>query len=140
MIVSEVVSGMAGPLFKLVDDLFTSDDERAKAKLALVKMQQDGRLAERAQEMSVVLSDSQSKDPWTSRARPSFLYVFYILLLWAIPTGVLAIFNPEAADAMGLGFKAWLDGIPEEAWTAFWICFTGYTGARTYEKHKGVAK
>ena len=66
----------------------------------------------------------------------TFLYVFYILLLM----GILSAFNPEAAEAMGRGFHAWLAAIPEEAWTAFWICFSGYTGARTYEKHKGVTK
>lgn len=138
--IGQIAAGIAGPLFKLVDNLFTSDEERDKAKLQLLKMQQEGKLKEVEQQMSLLISDSQSKDPWTSRARPSFLYVFYILLLWAIPTGILSIFNPEAAQAMGDGFKGWLDGIPEEAWTAFWICFTGYTGARTYEKHKGVTK
>lgn len=138
--ISQVVSGMAGPLFELVDNLFTSDEERDKAKLEFIKMQQDGRFKEVEQKMSVLLAEAQSKDPWTSRARPSFLYVFYILLLMGIPMGILSFFNPEAATAMGAGFKAWLDAIPEEAWTAFWICFSGYTGARTFEKHKGVAK
>ena len=38
------------------------------------------------------------------------------------------------------GTEVSLDAIPEEMWTAFWICFTGYTGARTFEKHKGVTR
>lgn len=138
--IAQIAAGVAGPLFKLVDNLFTSDEERDKAKLQILKMQQDGRLKEVEQEMSVLLAEAQSKDPWTSRARPSFLYVFYILLLMGIPVGIVSIFNPEAALAMGSGFEGWLTAIPEEAWTAFWICFTGYTGARTYEKHKGVTK
>jgi hypothetical protein len=138
--ISQVVSGVAGPLFKLVDNLFTSDEERDKAKLQLLKMEQDGKLESVKQEMSVLLAEAKSKDPWTSRARPSFLYVFYTLILFGIPVGITSIFNPEAAIAMGNGFKGWLDAIPEEAWTAFWICFSGYTGARTFEKHKGVTK
>ncbi len=138
--ISQVVAGVAGPLFALVDNLFTSDEERDKAKFQIMKMQQEGKLKAVEQEMSVLLAEANSKDPWTSRARPSFLYVFYILLLMGIPMGILSFFNPEAATAMGAGFKAWLEAIPEEAWTAFWICFTGYTGARTYEKGKGVAK
>ena len=138
--IPQIVGGLAGPLFGLIDSLFTSDEERDKAKLQFLKMQQDGQLKEVEQKMSVLLAEAQSKDPWTSRARPSFLYVFYILLLMGIPIGILSFFNPEASTAMGIGFKTWLEAIPEEAWTAFWICFTGYTGARTFEKSKGMAK
>jgi len=138
--ISQVIAGVAGPLFALVDNLFTSDEERDKAKFQIMKMQQEGKLKKVEQEMSVLLAEAQSKDPWTSRARPSFLYVFYILLLMGIPMGFLSFFNPEAAQAVAAGFQAWLAAIPEEAWTAFWICFTGYTGARSFEKAKGVAK
>lgn len=138
--ISQVVAGMAGPAFELIDNLFTSDEEREQKKLEFLQLQQSGKLKGMEQKMSVLLAEAQSKDPWTSRARPSFLYVFYILLLMGIPMGILSFFNPEASQAMGNGFKAWLEAIPEEAWTAFWICFTGYTGARTFEKSKGVAK
>jgi len=138
--ISQVVAGLAGPAFALIDQLFTSDEERDKAKLEFRKLEQEGKLELYKQKTSVLLAEAQSKDPWTSRARPSFLYVFYILLLMGIPVGIVSIFNPEAALAMGDGFKGWLSAIPEEAWTAFWICFTGYTGARSYEKGKGVAK
>lgn len=138
--ITQVVAGLAGPLFSLVDSLFTSDQERDEAKFKLMKMLQEGKLKDVEQKMSVLLAEAQSKDPWTSRARPSFLYVFYILLLMGIPMGILSFFNPDAATAMGTGFKTWMDAFPEEMWTAFWICFTGYTGARTFEKAKGVAK
>lgn len=138
--ISQVVAGMAGPAFELIDNLFTSDEEREQKKLEFLQLQQSGKLKGMEQKMSVLLAEAQSKDPWTSRARPSFLYVFYILLLMGIPMGFLSFFNPEAAQAVAAGFQAWLSAIPEEAWTAFWICFTGYTGARTFEKSKGVAK
>lgn len=138
--ISQIVAGMAGPAFELIDNLFTSDEEREQKKLEFLQLQQSGKLKGMEQKMSVLLAEAQSKDPWTSRARPSFLYVFYILLLMGIPMGFLSFFNPEAAQAVAAGFQAWLSAIPEEAWTAFWICFTGYTGARTFEKSKGVAK
>ena len=54
--ISQVVAGVAAPLFALVDNLFTSDEERDKAKLQILKMQQDGRLKEVEQEMSIMLS------------------------------------------------------------------------------------
>ncbi len=34
--------------------------------------------------MTAIVAEANSADPWTSRARPSFLYVMYALLLWAI--------------------------------------------------------
>ena len=40
--------------------------------------------------LSAIVTEARSPDPWTSRARPSFLYVMYVMLLWAIPMGVLA--------------------------------------------------
>lgn len=138
--IPQIVSGLAAPMFSLVDSLFTSDQERDEAKFKLMKMLQEGKLEMFEQKMSVLLAEAQSKDPWTSRARPSWLYVFYLLVLMGIPMGFLSFYNPEAALAVAAGFQAWLAAIPGEAWTAFWICFTGYTGARTFEKTKGVAK
>ena len=138
--VSDLASGIVKPLFSLIDNLFTSDDERATAKLKLLRMEQAGELETVKQQMSLLISDSQSKDKWTSRARPSFLYVMYFLFASAVPVGILSIFNPEAATQLANGMGAWLNHIPEELWNAFWICFTGYTAGRTYEKAKGVAK
>ena len=138
--ISQIVSGIAAPLFTLVDSLFTSDDERAKAKVQLIKMQQEGKLKEVEQQMSLLVSDSKSKDPYTSRARPSFLYVMYFLFSFSVPVGILSIFHPAAAAQLAAGMKAWLAAIPEPLWDAFWICFTGYTAGRTVEKVKGVTK
>ena len=38
---------------------------------------------------SVMRIEAQAEDPWISRARPTFLYVMYALLLWAIPMGLI---------------------------------------------------
>lgn len=72
------VAGIAQPLFGLVDELFTSEEERAAAKLKLMQMEQEGGLKELQISMSAILAEANSEDPWTSRARPSFLYVIYI--------------------------------------------------------------
>ncbi len=134
--ISQVVAGVAGPLFALVDNLFTSDEERDKAKLQLLKMQQQGKLKEVELQMSAILSESQSKDPWTSRARPAFLYVMYLLMLFAVPMGFLSAYDPEMSARVSQGFKAWLGAIPEPMWYLFGTGYLGYTGARTYDKHK----
>ena len=36
-------------------------------------------------QMQAIVAEAQSADPRTSRARPSFLYVMYALLIWSIP-------------------------------------------------------
>ncbi len=138
--ISQVVAGVAGPLFALVDNLFTSDEERDKAKLQLLKMQQDGKLKEVELQMSAILSESQSKDPWTSRARPCFLYVIYIFILAAIPMGIVSAFDGEMAQRIATGVEAWLKVIPESMWGLFGVGYLGYTGARSWDKSKGTAK
>ena len=139
-VVTELVSGLAGPLMGLIDDLFTSDEERAAAKLKLLKMEQDGELAKVKTQISVILAEAQSKDPWTSRARPMFLYVVYIFILASIPMGFVAVFSPDTATGVATGVGAWLAVIPDSMWALFGAGYLGYTGARSWDKSKGTTK
>jgi hypothetical protein len=125
---------------KLIDKLIPDPEAKAKAQLELAKMAQDGELEAMKTQMSAIIAEAQSADPWTSRARPSFLYVVYILLLWSIPMGILSVFRPEAAVAFTAGFKAWMNAIPEPVLTLFGTVMLGYVVGRSYEKVKGVAK
>lgn len=125
---------------KLIDKLIPDPEAKARAQLELAKMAQDGRLEEMKTQMSAIIAEAQSADPWTSRARPSFLYVVYVLLLWSIPMGVLAVFKPEAAQAFTAGFKAWMAAIPEPILTLFGTVMLGYVVGRSWEKVKGAAK
>lgn len=123
---------------KIIDKFFPDPAEKAKAQLELLQMQQAGELESVKVSLSAILAEAQSADPWTSRARPSFLYVVYILLLWAIPMGVLAIFNPAAAATFTAGFKGWMAAIPEPVLALFGTVMLGYSLGRSYEKGKGV--
>lgn len=91
-------------------------------------------------QLSAILAEAQSADPYTSRARPSFLYVVYALILWSIPMGLLTVFNPDAAATFTRGFKGWLDAIPDPILTLFGTVMLGYSVGRSWEKVKGVAK
>ena len=126
--------------FSLIDALFTSDDEREAAKFKLQKLAQDGKLQEQEVKLSAIIAEANSPDPFTSRARPGFLYVVYILILSAIPMGILSAFAPDIADRVIIGFEQWLNAIPESMLTLFGTVMLGYTASRTYEKGKGVAK
>jgi len=134
------LSGIFGIGGKLIDKLFPDPEQKAKAQLELLRMERDGDLEEVKVSLSAILAEAQSADPWTSRARPSFLYVVYILLLWSIPMGVLAMFKPEAAAAFTLGFKGWMGSIPDSILTLFGTVMTGYVLGRSWEKVRGAAK
>lgn len=125
---------------KLIDKLFPDPTAKAQAQLELLKMQQAGDLDEIKVRLSAIIAEAQSTDPWTSRARPSFLYVVYVLLLWSIPMGILTIFRPEAAAAFTAGFKSWMLAIPEPVLTLFGVVMTGYVAGRSWEKVRGAAK
>lgn len=126
---------------KLVDkiwpDKIAQEKERAQAHLALVQLNASGELEELKQSLSAVLAEAQSLDPWTSRARPTFLYVIYVFILMAIPIGILSVFNPQAAIAIASGTRSWLSSIPDSFVNLFGMGYLGYAGARTFDKWKG---
>jgi hypothetical protein len=125
---------------KLIDKLFPDPAQRDAAKLELIKAQAAGELDGIKVQLSAIIADSQSADPWTSRARPSFLYVVYILLLWSIPMGMLSMFAPDKAAAFTVGFQGWLTALPEPVLQLFGVVMTGYVAGRSWEKVKGAAK
>jgi hypothetical protein len=129
---------------KLVDRLFpdkiAQEKERNAAQAAILQMTQSGEIEQLKVSLSAILAEAQSPDPWTSRARPSFLYVVYILLLWSIPMGVLSIFAPEAAAKFTEGFGAWMKSLPDPILQLFGVVMTGYVLGRSWEKVKGAAK
>ena len=139
---------LLGPLVdvgkSLIDRLFPDKvaqaSERAKAELELTALQQSGKLQEIQIQMSAIIAEAQSPDPWTSRARPSFLYVIYLVILLGVPMGFLSAFRPDVATQVATGFGAWLAAVPDALWALFGAGYLGYTGARTFEKGKRVAK
>lgn len=134
------ISGIFGIGNKLIDKLFPDPAAKAAAQLELLKMQQAGELDEMKTQLSAIIAEAQSADPWTSRARPTFMYVVYILLLWSIPMGLIAVFRPDAAVTFTAGFKAWMQALPEPVLTLFGVVMTGYTAGRSWEKVRGATK
>lgn len=123
---------------KIIDKVIPDPEQKAKAQLELIRTANQGELEVMKTQLSAIVAEAQSADPWTSRARPSFLYVVYILLLWSLPMGVLTVYNPEAAVNLTSGFKAWLEAIPEAILTLFGTVMLGYVVGRSYEKTKGI--
>lgn len=125
---------------KLIDKLFPDPTEKAKAQLELLRLQQSGELEDAKITLSAIIAEANSSDPWTSRARPSFLYVVYLLLLFSLPMGILSVFSPESAHAISSGMKEWMASIPQDIIELFKWVMLGYIGGRSVEKIKGATK
>ena len=135
-----LLDGIIGPIAHLIDKLIPDPQARDEAKLALLKLQGGQEMDALKTQLSAIMSEAQSADPWTSRARPSFLYVMYALLLWAIPMGLIAAAQPATAAAIAHGMNAYLAGIPEPLYALFGTGYLGYTAARSWGKAKGFDK
>jgi hypothetical protein len=73
-----------------------------------------------------IRAETQSEDNYTKRARPTFLYIMELILVW----------NYIAVPLLG---KVPIE-FPEALFWMFGSCMLGYTGARTWEKFAGAPK
>ena len=131
---------LTGPVSKLLDKIIPDPRARDAAKLELLALQGTQELDTLKAQMAAILAEAQSPDPWTSRARPSFLYAMYAIILWAIPMGLIAAFSPATASGIAQGMNGYLAGIPDSLWGLFGTGYLGYTAARQWGKAKGVEK
>ncbi|MEO1729874.1 MAG: holin family protein [Pseudomonadota bacterium] len=131
---------LIGPITSIIDKVIPDKEARAKAKLELMKLEGTQEMEMVEARLQAIVAEANSVDPWTSRARPSFLYVMYAMILWALPMGVLAAFNPSAAKEIAAGMNAYLNGLPEPLYALFGTGYLGYTAARQWGKVKGVDK
>ncbi|WP_128892268.1 holin family protein [Erythrobacter sp. HKB08] len=135
-----LLESLIGPIASIIDKIIPDKEARAKAKLELLRLEGTHELEQIEARLSAIVAEANSAAPWTSRARPSFLYVIYTLLLFALPMGVLAAFNPATASAIATGMNAYLNGLPEPLYALFGTGYLGYTAARQWGKIKGVER
>lgn len=135
-----ILDGIIGPVAGLLDKIIPDPKARDQAKLELLKLQGEQGLDQVRVQMQAVVAEAQSADPWTSRARPLFLYVMYALLLWSIPMGLIAAVRPQMAKDIAAGMTAYLAGIPEPLYALFGTGYLGYTVARSWAKVKGAER
>ena len=133
-----LLEAIVGPIPRLLDKIIPDPEARDRAKLELIKLQGDQEMQAIGAQMQAIVAEAQSSDPWTSRARPSFLYVMYTLILWAIPMGLIAAVDPKLALGIGNGMASYLRGLPEELYMLFGTGYLGYTAMRQWGKVKGV--
>lgn len=135
-----LVDAVIAPISQLLDRLIPDPQARDRARVELLALQGSQEMELVKAQLSAILAEAGSTDPWTSRARPSFLYVMYALILWAIPMGLIAAVRPALAHDIAAGMNAYLAGIPDSLWTLFGTGYLGYTVARQWGKNRGNDK
>lgn len=91
-----------------------------------------------ANNFEVLGAETRSADRWVSRARPTFLYVIYAMILWALPMGLVAAINPRISHAITTGMTDYLSALPAELYTLFGTGYLGYATLRQWGKTRGT--
>lgn len=131
-----IIESLIGPITSIIDKIIPDKEARAKAKLELLALEDTHELKQIEARLAAILAEANSRDPWTSRARPSFLYVMYALMLFALPMGVISAFDAQAAQDISAGMTAYLRALPTELYTLFGTGYLGYTAARQWGRRR----
>jgi hypothetical protein len=132
------LEALIGPLASIIDKVIPDREARDRAKLELLQLHGTQELRHIEAQMSAIIAEASSRDPWTSRARPSFLYVMYTMLLFSLPMGIISAVRPQAALDIATGINSYLGGLPEPLYALFGTGYLGYTAARQWGKVRGV--
>src|SRR3546814_13282080 len=131
-----IIEGLIGPIARLIDKIIPDPEARDRAKLELLKLEGSQEMEAIRTRMTAIVAESNSADPWTSRARPSFLYVMYALLLWALPMGLIAAARPDMAKGIDEGMNAYPSGLTDPLYATFGTGVLGYTDDKAWVEAK----
>lgn len=149
-IFAEIIGGNLGKLVKDVVGTFKLDPTKKaeleaavdanaheiqmkEYELTVKSMEAETKLVEQAS--MNIRAEAQSGDKYTSRARPTFMYVFYCILAFNF------LFLPIVQMVKGVGLEN-LKPIefPDIMWEIFIAGYLGYVGVRSFEKVKGAKR
>lgn len=123
------LSGLVGGVADIVNRFVQTPEEKAKALLELRALE--------VRETDIIVSsaaaalkaEAESPDPWVRRARPTFLYIMYTVLVWNfILLPVTQLFTSQPLHPIEL---------PTDLYYLFGAGFLGYVGARSWDKKGG---
>jgi hypothetical protein len=138
----DLIGTLLGIGGKIIDRLFPDPEQKAKAQLELLKLQQQGELAALSSDLQIALAQAQTnafeaQNPsiFVAGWRPAIGWVgaaaiAYCYLVYPTANAVLAAFKPGASlPAIDLG----------QLWPLI-FGMLGIGGFRTFEKVKGVSR
>lgn len=136
-----MLDGILGAVSTVIDKIFPDANVAAQAKVELMKLAQAGEFKELDLRYQAITAEATSADKWTSRARPSFMYVFYVILIILILIApFIGIFAPVQMSQFFVNVGAGFAAIPDSLYALFGSGYLGYSAARSYEKVRGAAK
>lgn len=121
-------------LFGVIDRVIPDEAQRQQAKLEVMKAENQQALSEIQASLSAVLAEAQSADAWTARARPTFLYLMYAVILLCFAGGIAGIWHPVETQTAAHNIAALLKALPGDLYALFGMGYLGYTGARSFDK------
>ncbi|VWX51890.1 3TM-type holin [Novosphingobium sp. 9U] len=90
--------------------------------------------------VQAVSADRQAPETYAARARPTFLYVMYAMILWSVPIGLVAAVSPGTARQIADGMTRYLAALPEPLYALFGTGYLGYATLRQWGKSKGLER
>ncbi|MHA1676173.1 MAG: 3TM-type holin [Candidatus Njordarchaeales archaeon] len=140
--VANALSG--GAINKIIDRVIPDKmNQEEKAKLAhelqMEVSKQEGKIEDAR--AGNIQAEAKSNDPWVSRARPTLMWVMYFVIIFNyifIPLLKMTVLFIVAITGKLMPVEMFVPiVIPANLWYLFGVGYTGYAGARSYEKVKG---
>ena len=125
---------------KIIDKVIPDKEARDKAKIELLKEENRQELESVRTDLSLILAEANSQDKWTSRARPTFLYLMYACIVLCFLGAIIGIWWPNQVDTAATNLQHLLIAIPDSLWWLFGAGYLGYTGGRTFEKWRDASR
>ena len=135
-----LIEGVIGPIAGLIDKIIPDPRARDEAKLKLLELQGSQEMEAMKTQLSAIVAEAQSSDPWTSRARPTFLYVIYGVILLSVIGSIIGIWWPAEVFQAAENLSRLLNAVPESLWWLFGAGYLGYTSARSFDKWRGAPR
>lgn len=122
----------------LIDQFHLSPEQKLQLQQAADQLQLQRDQIEAARDQAItaiqgqnIRAETTSSDAYVRRARPTFLYLMYLCILFSL------IVAPAISAAQGRGFQ--IMQIPDAYLQLFGVAFLGYVGARSWDKKNGTA-
>jgi len=138
--IDDAVAAGANLITSIIERVWPNPTEEEKAKIERIKIETATALETMKIQLSAIIAEAKSEDPWTSRARPTFLYVMYAVIGLCFIGGILGIWWPDEVGRASTNIAALLNAVPDDLWWLFGAGYLGYTGARSFEKRRGMKR
>jgi len=137
--IEKLISGGISGIFKsvadTVDKFITTNDEKQAMILELRKIEARETEAMLNSTSTVMKAEAESKDPWVRRARPTFLYIMYIIIVFKfLLLPIFCVALTFAAPDINIKTYVMTFKLPEEPYWLFGSGYLGYGGARSIDK------